>query len=59
MRKSGAMAAWLGVAVNPLLNQQTTGGQVLAIHSPGSRIQVWVMPTNERLVVAREAARLI
>lgn len=53
------MAAWLGVAVNPLLNQQATGGQVLAIHSPGSRIQVWVMPTNERLVVAREAARLI
>ncbi|MBH1974916.1 MAG: hypothetical protein I8H95_01155 [Rhodocyclales bacterium] len=59
MRESGAMTAWLGVAMDPLLNQQATGDQVLAIHSPGSRIQVWVVPTDEGLVAAREAARLI
>ncbi|MGB4766645.1 MAG: acetate/propionate family kinase [Rugosibacter sp.] len=55
----GEHLAWLGVAVDPLLNQQATGDQVLAIHSPGSRIQVWVVPTDEGLVVAQEAARLI
>jgi acetate kinase len=51
--------AWLGIALDPLLNQQATGSEVLAIHQPDSRIQVWVIPTDEGLVAAQEAARLI
>ncbi len=50
---------WLGIALDPLLNQQATGSEVLAIHRPDSRVQVWVIPTDEGLVAAQEAARLI
>ena len=51
--------AWLGVAVDPLLNQQAGGDEVLAIHTPDSRVQVWVVPTDEGRVAAQEAARLL
>ena len=50
---------WLGVVVDPALNQQATGDKVLAIHHPDSRVQVWVVPTDEGRVAAQEAARLI
>lgn len=51
--------AWLGVAVDPLLNQQATGDEVRSIHQPDSRVQVWVIPTDEGRVAAQEAARLL
>ena len=51
--------AWLGVAVDPLLNQQASGDEVMAIHTPDSRVQVWVVPTDEGRVAAQEAARLL
>lgn len=50
---------WLGVRMDPALNRQATGDEVLAIHAADSRVQVWVVPTDEGLVAAREAARLI
>ncbi len=50
---------WLGVALDARLNQQAGGDAVLAIHSADSRVQVWVVPTDEGLVAAQEAARLI
>ncbi len=55
----GERLAWLGVAIDPLLNQQATGDQVLAIHTPESRVEVWVIPTDEGTVAAQEAARLL
>ena len=51
--------AWMGIALDPVLNQQAVGAEVLAIQSENSRVQVWVVPTDEGLVAAREAARLI
>ena len=51
--------SWLGVEMDPLLNQRATGAEVLAIHGPGSRVQVWVIPTDEGIVAAQEAARLL
>ena len=51
--------AWLGVAVDPLRNQQATGNEVSAIHASGSRVEIWVVPTDEGLVAAREAAHLL
>ncbi len=51
--------SWLGLQLDPVLNQQAAGDQVLAIHSPTSRVQVWLIPTDEGLVAAREAARLL
>lgn len=50
--------AWLGV-VDPALNQQATGDEVLAIHRPDSRVQAWVVPTDEGRVAAQETAQLI
>lgn len=55
----GERLAWLGVAIDPLLNRQATGEQALAIHAPASRVEVWVIPTDEGSVAAREAARLL
>ena len=51
--------AWLGVALDPELNTQAIGNEVLAIHSEDSRVQVWVVPTDEGFVAAKEAAGLI
>jgi acetate kinase len=31
----------------------------MAIHAPDSAIEVWVVPTDEGVVAAREAAQLI
>ena len=55
----GERLAWLGVVIDPQLNQHATGNEALAIHAPQSQVQVWVVPTDEGLVAAREAARLI
>lgn len=51
--------AWLGVSVDPELNAQAKGDTVMAIHTPSSRVEVWVVPTDEGVVAAREAASLI
>jgi len=55
----GQRLTWLGVVIDPLLNQQAVGNEIMAIHTPQSRVQVWVVPTDEGLVAARETARLI
>ncbi len=55
----GQRMAWMGVEIDPHLNAQATADQVMAIHTPASRVEVWVVPTDEGVVAAREAARLI
>lgn len=48
-----AHLAWLGVKLDPELNAQNAQ----KISSADSLISVWVIPTNEELVIAREALR--
>lgn len=55
----GQRLAWLGVVIDPVLNAQATGSDVMAIHAPTSQVEVWVVPTDEGVVAAREAAALI
>jgi acetate kinase len=55
----GRRLTWLGVDIDPSLNQQATGDAITAIHTDQSRVQVWVVPTDEGIVAAREAARLL
>ncbi len=55
----GQKLAWMGVDIDPQLNAQATGDAVMAIHSAASKVEVWVVPTDEGVVAAREAARLI
>jgi acetate kinase len=47
----------LGIALDPAANQAARGeARISAAHS---RVQVWVVPTNEELVVARLAKKLL
>jgi acetate kinase len=55
----GQWLAWLGVQIDPVRNAQATADQVMSIHAPGSSVEVWVVPTDEGVVAAREAARLL
>jgi acetate kinase len=50
---------YLGVTVDAALNKRATGDTAMAIHAPGSTVEIWVIPTDEGVVAAREAARLI
>lgn len=49
--------AELGILLDPEANAQARGE--CRISAPESRIQVWVVPTNEELVVARLARQLL
>jgi acetate kinase len=48
---------WFGIALDPAKNQSAKGEA--AIHSTSSRVQLWIMPTNEELIVARQAKALL
>lgn len=50
---------FLGVKVDDALNRQAVGEAVMSIHTPDSAVEVWVVPTDEGRVAAREAAALI
>jgi acetate kinase len=57
--RSGVCAGmdWAGIVLDEALNQQARGEA--CISAAGSRTQVWVVPTNEEIVVARQAAEAI
>lgn len=46
-----------GIALDAAANNAARGEA--AIHAAGSRTQIWVVPTNEELVVARQAKELL
>ena len=48
---------WFGIALDPVRNRQAKGEA--SIQGPFSRVQIWIMPTNEELVVARQAQALL
>lgn len=50
---------WLGVLLDAGRNAQATRDAISAIHAPGSSVEVWVIPTDEGRVAAREAAALL
>ena len=45
----------LGIVLDPAANESAKGEA--KISAPQSRVQIWVMPTNEELIVARLAER--
>ena len=53
-----AQLAYLGVQMDPALNALAVGDAVMAVHLPNSAVEVWVVPTDEGRVAARDAARL-
>jgi acetate kinase len=48
---------WFGIALDPLHNDNGRGE--MPIHSAASRVQIWIMPTNEELIVARQTKALL
>jgi acetate kinase len=48
---------WFGIALDPARNREAKGE--VPIHSHTSRVQIWIMPTNEELIVARQAQALL
>ncbi len=48
-------AAWLGLELDE--NANATGGPRLS--RPASRVSVWVLPTNEELMIARHVQRML
>jgi acetate kinase len=48
---------WCGIELDPARNDSGKGEALVSADS--SRTQVWILPTNEELVVARQAAQLL
>lgn len=46
-----------GIMLDPQANRTARGEA--RIDAPGSRVQLWIMPTNEELIVARHARNLL
>ena len=47
--------AWLGVQIDGARNLAAKGTSACAIHTPDSQVEVWVIPTDEGRVAARQA----
>jgi acetate kinase len=48
---------FLGVKIDPELNSKR--GKEMVISTPDSKVQVWVVPTNEELMIAKDTADLV
>jgi acetate kinase len=46
---------WFGIKLDPVRNQEAKSE--VPVHSVTSRVQIWTMPTNEELIVARQAKK--
>ncbi|NJD11130.1 MAG: acetate kinase, partial [Gemmatimonadetes bacterium] len=49
----------LGVQLDPAANARTVNGAEGRITTDGAPLEVWVIPTNEELLIARDTARLV
>ncbi len=48
---------WFGIALDPAKNAAAKGEA--RIDADGSRVQLWIMPTNEEIIVARQSAKVL
>jgi len=49
--------SWFGIALDGAANRTAKGE--MPIHAASSRVAIWIMPTNEEVVVARQARDLL
>ena len=59
-----ANLGFFGIVLDPVRNREAKGEAAIHaggshVHGLGSRVQLWIMPTNEELVVARQAKKLL
>jgi acetate kinase len=50
---------WMGVELEPDRNAATVNGKEGRIDREGSRVEVWVIPTDEELLIARDTVRVV
>jgi acetate kinase len=50
---------WLGVGVDDGKNSALTNGAEGRFDKDGSRAQLWVIPTDEELLIARDTWRVV
>lgn len=48
---------WFGIKLDPHKNQHARGEA--AIHAEGCRVELWTMPTNEEIIVARQTQSVL
>jgi Acetate kinase len=51
--------SWLGIVADPAKNAALTGGREGRFDADGSRVQLWVVPTDEELLIARDTWRVV
>jgi acetate kinase len=49
---------WLGISLDPAKNAALTGSEG-RIDAAGSRVELWVIPTDEELLIARDTWRVV
>lgn len=50
---------WLGISIDAARNAEAVGGREGRIDGTGSRVAVWVIPTDEELLIARDTYRVV
>jgi acetate kinase len=50
---------WLGIELDAARNAALVGGGEGRISADGSRVEVWVIPTDEELLIARDTVRVV
>ena len=54
-RRTCEACAWLGIE----LDEEANSANATCISRQGSRVSVWMIPTNEELMIARHTGRLL
>lgn len=49
----------IGIEIDPELNAKAIRGAEMKISSSTSKVEVWVIPTNEELIIARDTFRIV
>jgi acetate kinase len=50
---------FFGIELDEELNNKAFGGKEMVISKPNSRVEVYVIPTNEELILARDTLRVV
>ena len=50
---------WLGISFDATANAALTGGAEGRFSAPDSRVELWVIPTDEELLIARDTWRVV
>ena len=51
--------SWMGIELDEKLNESFIGGREGIISTDAAKLKVYVIPTNEELLIARDTTRLI